>query len=168
MRKIATFVVGSVAALGLAAGPAAAAVTFDEGTGTGFVGKGDVQLALNLNNAQVQQQASTIAGEFTYAATTVTEVSWICTNTKNENLQERERTTTTETSGVVAGVTRDSKKQVTGFNLTGYSGTPTESSATDGPAVNSCPTNWVLTTPAGDPVEISSTGGLFVRGVPLQ
>lgn len=145
------------AALALAA-PATAAVNFDPATGIGFVGKGDVQLAFNLSNAQLQKEA----GNVSFAAVTenVSETFWVCTNTKNETTQERERTTTTTTSGVVSGVARDGKKQITGFNLTGYAGTPTTSTpTTEGPAANSCPTNWVLTTPAGDPV-VTSTGEL--------
>lgn len=138
--------------------PATAAVTFDPGTGTGFVGKGDVQLAFGWNNTQLQSRATGVS--FAAVSETVTEVSWICTNTKNENTQERARTTTTSTSGIVSGVTRDSKKQVSGFNLTGYSGTATENSSTDGPPTNSCPTNWVLTTPAGDPEVVSQSSTL--------
>lgn len=145
------------AALALAA-PASAAVTFAPATGVGFVGKGDIQVPYNLSNAQLQAQAGSVS--FATVSTTVSEVSWVCTNTKNENIQERERTTTTSTSGVVNGVARDGKKQVTGFNLLGYVGTPVESSTTDGNPLNSCPTNWVLTSPAGAPEVISSAGEL--------
>jgi hypothetical protein len=140
----------------IGAGVALAAVTFDPDTGTGFVGKGDVQLAFGWNNKEIQNNAGAVT--FQATSTEVTEVSWECTNTNNEVIQERARTTTTETQGVVSVVTRDNKKQVTGFNLTGYSGTPTESSTTDGPPVNSCPAGpWTLTTPAGEPEVISST-----------
>jgi hypothetical protein len=143
-----------------------ATVTFDSGTGTGFVGKGDVQLALGMNNAQVQN--ATLA--FTYDSTVVSEVSWICTNDKNEQTQERERTTTSSSTGVVSSVARV-KNQVTGYNLNGYQGGSTSStSSTDGPPLNSCPNangNWSLTTPAGDAEILSSTGGLFVNGVAL-
>jgi hypothetical protein len=145
-----------------------AAVTFDASTGTGFVGKGDVQLALGLNNKGLQDAVKAGSLGFTYSSEVVTEVSWVCTNTKNENTQERERTTTTSVSGVVSGVARDGKNQFTGFNLGGYSGTPTVSTPqTEGPVLNSCPTNWTLTTPAGAPELVSSTGGLYVNGVLL-
>ena len=154
---IATFMLASVAM---------AAVTFDPATGTGFVGKGDVQLALGLNNAQLQAQAASL--QFAVKNTVVTEVSWVCTNTNNERIQERARTTTTETQGVLSAVARE-RNQITGFNLTGYSGTPTTSSSTDGPAVNSCPSGpWMLTTPAGEPEVVSSSSVLTVNGVALQ
>lgn len=144
------------------------AVTFDPATGTGFVGKGDVQLALGLNNAQLQAQAGSL--QFASVSTEVTEISWICTNSNNEHTQPRERTTTNSISGVLASVARE-KNQITGFNLTGYSGTPTTTTTTDsdGPAVNSCPSGpWTLTTPAGAPEVISSSSVLMVNGVPLQ
>jgi hypothetical protein len=150
----------------IAATAASAAVTFDPATGTGFVGKGDVQLALGLNNAQLQAQAGSL--QFASESTVVTEQSWECTNSNNENIQERARTTTTSVQGVVSSIARE-RNQITGFNLTGYSGTPTESSTTEGPPVNSCPSGpWTLTTPAGDPEVVSSSSVLTVNGVPLQ
>lgn len=148
-----------------------ASVTFDPATGTGFVGKGDVQLLFGWSNKQLQDNAV----NFTYNAQTVTvsEVSWVCTNDKNENTQERERTTTVtdSTTGVVSATARV-KNQITGFNLTGFSSSSsTSSNTTEGNPLNSCPSgnNWSLTTPAGDADIISSetTGGLFVNGVEL-
>jgi hypothetical protein len=149
------------------AGLCFAAVTFDPVTGIGFVGKGDVQLALGLNNAQLQAQASSL--QFAAVSSEVTEVSWICTNTNNENIQERSRTTTMETQGLLASVTRE-RNQITGFQLRGYTQTaPSQSSTTEGPAVNSCPSGpWILTEPAGDPEVISSTSVLTVDGVALN
>lgn len=147
---------------------ASAAVIFDAETGTGFVGKGDVQLALNLNNAQLQAQAGSL--QFTVAGTTVSEVSWECTNARNEKIQVREQTTTTATQGVVSSVARV-RNQITGFNLNGYDGSLSVTTSTEGPKLNSCPADpstWYLSTPAGEPEVISSTGGLYVNGVLLQ
>jgi hypothetical protein len=136
------------------------AVIFDAETGTGFVGKGDVQLVYGWNNKALQDNADAV--RFRANSEVVTEVSWICTNSNNENTQVRERTTTTSIAGVVSSVARE-RNQITGFNLIGYSGTPTESSETEGNPLNSCPSGpWSLTTPAGDPEVISSTGGLQV------
>jgi hypothetical protein len=115
---------------------AAVAQTYD---GPNFVSKGSVQQALNLNNAGIQN--GTFA--FTYKTETVTEVSWTCTNTRNENVQERERTTTTAVSGVISSSARE-RNQITGFNLTGFSGAVTETSTSEGNQLNSCPTNWDL------------------------
>jgi hypothetical protein len=164
MKKFA--VVAAAGAVALFATTAYAAWTFDPATGTGFVGKGDVQLALGYNNKQLQDNAGSLV--FTYESEVVTEVSWICTNSNNENTQERERTTTTTESGVANAVARE-RNQITGFNLTGFtSSTPVEST-TEGNQLNSCPSGpWSLTTPAGAPVVVSSEGGLMVNGVPLQ
>jgi hypothetical protein len=166
LRKLTAIFAFAFLAFGLVAPSALAAVSFDAASGTGFVGKGDVQLVLGLNNAQLQAQADGL--QFASVSTVVTEVSWICTNDRNENIQERARTTTTSITGVVDSVARV-KNQITGFNLTGYNGTPTQSSSTEGNPLNSCPSGpWGLTTPAGDPVVISSSTVLTVNGVPLQ
>jgi hypothetical protein len=86
----------------------------------------------------------------------VKEVSWEYTNSNNEVIQQRAQTTTTTTQGLVDSIARV-KTQITGFNLTGYTGTPTETEETDGPPLNSCPSGpWTLTSPAGDPVVIST------------
>ena len=130
-----------------------AAVTFDPTTGQGFVGKGDVQIAFNWNNKQLQQNAPGVSFEF--ESVTVTEREWTCTNDRNQNEQLRERETTTTTTGLVDSIARE-RNQITGFNLLGFDGEPTESSTTDGPPLNSCPSGpWSLTSPAGDPVVIS-------------
>ena len=155
------------AALLMSVAPVFASVTFDPQTGAGFVGKGDVQTVLGWNNAQLQDNAGSLA--FAAESTTVTEVSWVCTNDRNEMTQERARTTTSTVQGVLAAVARV-RTQITGFNLTGYSGDPTTTSEkTEGPPVNSCPSGpWSLTTPAGDPEVVSSSTVLTVNGVPLQ
>ena len=143
-----------------AAGVASAAVTVDFDTGTGFVGKGDVQDALGWNNAQLQSHADFVT--FRVASVVTTEVTWVCTNSNNENTQERARTTTTTTAGVFTSEVRD-KKQVTGFILKGFSGNPDTSSETVGNQLNSCPNGpWTLTTPAGEPEVIDVEGGVEV------
>jgi hypothetical protein len=162
-KMVRKFIVATVAALlvvGMVAGMAFAAVTFDPVSGEGFVGKGDVQLVFGWNNKALQKNADSV--QFQATSTVVSEVSWVCTNSNNENTQERARTTTTSVQGVVTTVARDNKFQITGFNLTGYSGTPTPSSSTEGPPLNSCPNNWTLTTPAGDPEVVSSSSTLQV------
>lgn len=148
---------------------AGAAVIFDPDTGTGFAGKGDVQLVYGWNNKDLQANAASVQFQYVATATTVSEVSWVCTNTNNESIRGRQRTTTTttETSGVVTTVARE-RNQITGFNLAGYTSlTQSSSSETEGPQLNSCPSGpWVLSEPAGAPMvdEDASTseGGLQV------
>lgn len=133
-----------------------AAVTFDSESGTGFVGKGDVQLALGLNNAQLQAQANSLV----FAVTTTSETTWTCD--RDAGPQTQERTNTSTTSGLLTAVARV-RNQVTGFNLLGYDGG--EVVENDGPAVGSCPTFWtaidIVTTPGDDAL-------ISVNGVPLQ
>lgn len=144
----------------IGAGVALAAVIFDPQTGMGFVGKGDVQLVYGWNNKQLQANAEFV--EFRAVSEVVTERSWVCTNQNNQNTQERERTTTTTIEGLVDSIARE-RNQITGFNLLGYDGEPTQSSETEGPAVNSCPSGpWTLTTPAGDPEVVSATSTVEV------
>ena len=161
MRKS---IVAAAAALTVLSSAAIAAVTFDVTSGTGFVGKGDVQLALGLNNAGVQALGNP---SFTFDSTSTT--TWTCTKLQqlgnggiNEIVQVRNNSTSTQ--GVVSSAARV-KNQITGYNLLGYSGTPTVT--TDGPAIGACPAN-----PSGftydDNAETQETGGgLSVNGVPL-
>jgi hypothetical protein len=159
MKSRLLFLVVLAAVLVLVVSAVSAAVTFDAETGKGFVGKGDVQLAFGWNNKALQDNAQDV--QFRARSEVVTEVSWICTNSNNQNTQERERTTTTTIAGVVSSVERI-KNQITGFILTGY-GETIESTVTEGNQLNSCPSGpWSLTTPAGDPEVVSSTGGLQV------
>jgi hypothetical protein len=156
--KLKNWMVG--AAVAAVASAAIASVTFDAETGTGFVGKGEVQMVYGWNNRALQENADSV--QVRSNSTTVTEVSWICTNSNNENIQQRERTTTTETAGLVETVARE-RNQITGFILDGYDGDPTTTSTTEGQQLNSCPSGpWSLTTPAGAPVVVESSSALEV------
>jgi len=162
--KLSLAVAAVAASVALVATSASAAVTFDPTTGAGFVGKGDVQLALGFNNKQLQDNAASLA--FTYSVTSVTEATWTCDRDAGPQTQERANTTTTTTQGIVSTIARE-RNQITGFNLLGFSGSPSETSETDGPAVGSCPTLWTaIDLVEGDPVV--TDGGLFVNGVLLQ
>src|SRR5688572_20585347 len=101
MKTISTFAL--VATLSIIA---FAAVTFDPATGAGFVGKGDVQLALGLNNAQVQNANPQF--KYNSSSTTVTSYSWTCDKDTGPQTQERanETTTTNSIQGVVSSTAR--------------------------------------------------------------
>jgi hypothetical protein len=124
----------ALVAMLVAAGAVFAVVTFDPASGTGFVGKGDVQTAFGWNNNQLQQNA----GSVNFEVQKVTEYSWTCKRDAGEQTQERARTTTAQQ--VVDKIARE-RNQITGFNLLGYSGPETVSSS-DGPPLGSCPTGW--------------------------
>jgi hypothetical protein len=153
----------AVAMMTMAALPASAYTL--NADGTGFVGKGEVQLALGLNNAGVQALGNP---SFTYSSTTVQETSWVCVNERNGNEQERARTTTTKTEGIVSSIARV-KNQITGYNLNGFSGSTTTVGSTEGPPIESCPnansTYALGSTVVGEPTVVS--GGLYVNGVLL-
>jgi hypothetical protein len=152
MKKTLTSIMALTLVVAMATMAVFAAIIVD-GDGYGFVGKGDVQLGFQWNNAQLQSCADYGTEgclSFSYAAveSSVSEATWTCSHPTNGNTQERSRTTTISetTGGLISGVARV-KKQVTGFNLNGgnlvtVSGSPT----TEGPARGSCPTNWTAST----------------------
>lgn len=160
----------AAAATAMISTAAFAAVTFDPATGTGFVGKGDVQLAYGWNNKGLQDNHTNVS--FSYNSTT--ETTWTCTKlvtqgngVTHENVNVRSSETSTQ--GLVSHIARE-RNQITGFNITAFNGAVT--TTTDGPAAGSCPAN-----PSGfvydDNAETeSSGGGLMVHlnggtGIPL-
>jgi hypothetical protein len=104
---------------------AIAAVTFDPATGTGFVGKGDVQLAYGWNNAALQRNASGVT--FSYNATDNYEA--VCTFVTGEGTRgEKTHNVGHNKSTVVAStITYDARvrNQITGFTLNGLGTTTT-------------------------------------------
>lgn len=121
MRK-SSYIIG--AALAAVAAPALASWSIDDG-GLGFVGKGDVQLALGLNNAQMQAQASGLSFTYSDVATAMVYCFKYHPETRNKEawtdykdfLRER---------GLSASVdyTARNAKQVNGFILNGWIGSP--------------------------------------------
>jgi hypothetical protein len=117
-KKLAT-----LAALAVVASAALATVTFDAATGKGFVGKGDVQLALGWNNAMLQSNASGVS--FTYEASEDFDITceWD-TGVKNivHHVNHRQRSTTLN-AAVLVDLRKNRQQDVTGFNLTGFGST---------------------------------------------
>jgi hypothetical protein len=143
-----------------AASPTNALVTFDPSTGTGWVGKGDVQLAYGWNNAK--------GVSFSYEAGSTT--TWTCTR-EWETPQGKEmevvqnRHNATSTTGLLVTVTRENSKgkdgPVTGFRLDGWNGAPTV--VTSGQDLGTCPaepSGFVFD--VGSDVTASTGGGLIV------
>src|SRR5215212_6865659 len=114
----------------IGAGVALAVVTFDPATGMGFVGKGDVQLAFGWNNQQLQTNAGSVT--FRALTETVEDSTWTCDRDAGPQIQERTRTRRAAIQSVVGSIARE-RNQINGFNLIGYSGTPTETTSSDGP-----------------------------------
>jgi hypothetical protein len=143
---------------------ALAAVSFDASTGTGFVGKGDVQLAFGWNNSALQRNASGVT--FTYDAIEKYSVDceWTTvTGGPNSKTIDHE-VTVGKTTGVKAEIAYDARvrNQINGFNLKGFGSVATVGVV---PVVGgSCPMGGgtaVITDVRFD--EASSQGGLFVQ-----
>ena len=102
---------------------AMASVTFDYTSGTGFVGKGDVQLAFGWNNAAAQKNANAV----TFAVNSLTSYEAVCTWTTGEgkkgekihNVEHKKSAT------VLSNVAFELKKtgQYTGYFLNGFGAT---------------------------------------------
>ena len=152
---------------------AIATVTFDSTTGTGFVGKGDVQLALGYNNKQMQDNAGGL--KFTYSDSATYEVfcakDFDATRTHEAYTDYKQYGRTRGVTGAVAYDAR-MRNQVTGFTLTGWDGNVTISGD---PTV--CPGGYYadyegaaaagVTDGSNVLLVESSAGGLQVNGVAL-
>jgi hypothetical protein len=115
-------------ALVAAASVAMASVTFDFGTGVGFVGKGDIQNAFGLNNPQVQQALSSCASDpsscplsFSHTATDVYEAVCTFITAEGKPGQKTHNITIPRHTNINAAIAFDTRKhsQIDGFNLTG-------------------------------------------------
>ncbi len=117
-KAISGLVLTGLLTLGVATSGAHAEVIYDATTGTGFVGKGDVQLALGYNNAQMQSNAGnlvfTTESEDKYDIV----VEWDTDAGKKIIHHEVTRHKTQSFSDVISYDAK-TKKQVVGFNLTG-------------------------------------------------
>lgn len=115
--------------LALASTAVLAEVLFDPASGTGFVGKGDVQDAFGWNDAGLQAQAAGVT--FTYGYTAVYEA--VCTfttgeGTRGEKTHHVPHAEEMEVSSAVdVDLRRNRQSKVTGFTLTGYGDTFSES-----------------------------------------
>lgn len=152
-------------ALALATTSAAAAVVFDPDTGTGFVGKGDVQDAFGWNDAGLQLHATGVT--FTYGYTA--EYEAVCTWTTGEGTRGQKTHNVTHSeemevsSTVNVALRRNPQSKVTGFNLTGFG--DSFGSSGDVPVVGgACPGNqghggvWTSVTQLA-----GGEGGLYVN-----
>jgi len=114
--------------MAFAATTAWAAVTFNPADGTGFVGKGDLQLAFGWNNAQAQSSVGSVT--YRYDGTEV--YTAVCTWTTGEGTrgEQTHNVSHTKSAGISGTVLFDARKnsqgQITGVMLNGYYGQVTE------------------------------------------
>jgi hypothetical protein len=158
MKKI--FLAGA-AATALISTAAFASVTFNSTTGTGFVGKGDIQVLYGWNNAQAQSNAKLVTFSYDATDTYDVECEWTTeTGGPNSKTVYHDITVPRHTR-VASSIQADPRKtgQYTGYNLSGFGTTTTEGTV---PVVGgTCPgasSVAIITavTPTG------STGGLSV------
>jgi hypothetical protein len=157
MKKMTTVLAAMLLAMSMIAGPAMA---YEDGE-TLFVGKGDVQRALGLNNSELQ------AGKFSFAFraddTYNVTCQWTAGQSGNTQIKVRERAVTSEV--VTDSKTRKNPQgNITGFNLTFGADTGDGEVPSIGGLCQAEGNNGVITD-----VELLSTtpGGLTVNGVPL-
>jgi hypothetical protein len=135
------------------------------GSGVGFVGKGDVQLAFGWNNAVLQQNASGVS--FTYEATEEYDVTieYDTGNPDNPRSINHHTVTQGKSTGVSASVAYDKRvrSQITGFNLTGFFGDPIVTGDPLPSVGDSCPNGNIGTCFVTAVDKISSSGGLYVH-----
>jgi hypothetical protein len=139
-----------------------ALVTFDSATGTGFVGKGDVQLAFGWNNATLQKNANDLT--FTYDATVTYDVS--CEWTTGPAGKEKVHTVIHEKYGSISSAVEYEARranQVNGFNLLGYDASGLVVTGDALPAVGDpCPGYPGNEKAVSDVEVVGTTGGLYV------
>lgn len=157
----------SFATLALAATAVFASVSFDSSTGTGFVGKGDVQAVLGLNNAQMQAQAKDLVFSYKTLNTYDVTCEWE-TVTGGPKSQTIFHDITVPKHIMVKGSVEyeaRQKKQITGFNLNGFGNVVANGTVPE--VGDDCPgnSNQGLIT---EVTETGSTGGLYVNGELLQ
>ncbi|WP_368505291.1 hypothetical protein AB3N04_06515 [Alkalihalophilus sp. As8PL] len=128
MKKIVMGFAAGALALTVFSSSAFAAVTFDSTTGTGFVGKGDVQNALGLNNAQLQKEAADL--KFTYESVDTYEITVEWTTGEGTRGEQTHTVEHNKTSSLTSDINSQSRtaKQINGFNLNGLSNTIAEGS----------------------------------------
>jgi hypothetical protein len=142
---------------------AASAAWWIDGEGKGFVGKGDVQTALGLNNKELQAIAENLTFYYEDAAT------YAVTCTKELDKKELTKTFNRK-RGISSSVDYSprSRNQVNGFDLTGF----LDEDSVDFGTTNPCGTEgdpvasgWTM---VGEPELIGSTSGiLYVNDAPI-
>jgi len=142
---------------------ALATVTFDNTTGTGFVGKGDVQIALGWNNATLQRNANGVT--FTYNTTDTYDVTceW---DTGTRNIVHHVITLPKHTgvNATIGSTGRNTSSGLqgpnTGFILTGFGQTIVDGTL---PEVGGSCLGFGADGTITDVELTSSTGGLFTN-----
>lgn len=142
---------------------ALASVTFDAETGTGFVGKGDVQTAFGWNNQAAQANATAVSFSFQGSTTYSVRCEWDTITGGPRPQTIHHNITVPRNTSVSSSVASDPRRtgQYTGYILSGFGTTTTGGQAV--PVVGgTCPGSAQVVGTITEVEETSSTGGLFV------
>lgn len=134
-------------------------VMLDTTTGVGFVGKGAVQSRFKWNNAGLQANVGGIT--FSYEVSGVYEQSCLhATDNEHKTVQKTFKKTVELSSDVAHAARRNPQNKVTGFHLTGISGTDVQSPPTDlcNPGQSEPESVWIPD-PAGAYPQVTQTSG---------
>lgn len=155
----------AAAAMAVGVGTAAASATFDPDTGTGFVGKGDVQKVFGWNNQTLQSSAAGVA--FAYSSETDTQYDVTCefdttTGGRTPRIVHHVINKKANVGSAVAyDVTKANRNNprgdVTGFNLTGKANETTDESGSVPVVGDPCPGGQPGLGLITDVAELSST-----------
>jgi opacity protein-like surface antigen len=115
------FITAAVIATLAISSPASAAVSFDAATGTGFVGKGDVQLAFGWNNKQLQTNAAQVTFHYESQSEYNVTCEWTTEGRKETTTHTRSKKKKNSVFASITYASRTNKQQdITGFNLNGH------------------------------------------------
>ena len=134
-----------------------ATVTFDPVTGTGFVGKGDVQTAFAWNNSMLQKNLKNVTFTFNDSSSSVITCQWTTGPDWNPSPHTQTHTRSVSVAGVVAYDPRV-RNQITGITLKGYQGNVTDSFTLDG-------SPWNAIVNVGDPCPGNDGNGKVVTDI---
>lgn len=158
MKKM---LLAAAAATALVSTAALASVTFDSSSGTGFVGKGDIQLLYGWNNAKAQSNAKLVSFGYDATDTYDVECQWTTTTGGPSPKEILHDINVPRHTRIASSVAADPRKtgQYTGYNLSGFGSTTSEGTV---PVVGgACPGNsnvGIITAVT----QTGSTGGLSV------
>jgi len=159
-----SFLIAAAAAVTLSTA-AYAAVSFDEVTGSGFVGKGDIQLLTGWNNVQAQQRIPGITFSTESTEAWGYECEWFTGPVSNRTRHTGERKSTSAINSSVAfGLRTNKVDQITGINLLTYGATVVTGNTVPqvGDACPGGPGTGAVVIAVDDAPESSTSSGLLV------
>ena len=144
------------------------ASTFDQNTGTGVVGKGEVQSVFRWNNFAAQQEANNVLFSYSSSRSYDVTIEFDTGNPVSPRGTTHLVVNQNQETPVTGSVDARKNGQYSGWNLTGLG--PTVSGDPLPSVGDACPNSVLATCHVTAVTLVSSTGGLFVtwRGNTVQ